>query len=86
MIGLGDMINLHEYMWMNEIRKSKVNFSSAYCIVPSDEFYNVQAMYKNYYSQTDFITDISISRSGKPVIDFYIYRLSGWKGKLPVIQ
>lgn len=86
MIGLGDIMSLHEYIWMNGTRESRVDFTKAYCIVPSDEYYNAKAVYKNYYSTIDFITDIPIARSGKPVIDFYVYRLSGWKGTLPVIQ
>jgi len=86
MIGLGGIINLHEYLWMNTLRKDKVDLSKAYCIVPSDEFYNAKKMYENFYSQIDLIKNISIIRSGKPAIDFYIYRLSGWKNNLPLIK
>jgi 4-amino-4-deoxy-L-arabinose transferase-like glycosyltransferase len=86
MIGLDGVINLHEYLWMNALRKSKVDLSKAYCVVPSDEFYNAKIMYQNFYSQIDFIKTISILRSNKPAIDFYIYRLSGWKNNLPSIK
>jgi 4-amino-4-deoxy-L-arabinose transferase-like glycosyltransferase len=86
MIGLGGMISLHEYMWMNALRKNKVDFTKAYCIVPSDEFYNAKIMYKDFYSHVDFIKTISISRGNKPAVDFYVYRLSGWKNNLPSIR
>ena len=86
MIGLGGIINLHEYLWMNTLRKNKVDLSKAYCIVPSDEFYNIKTMYKNFYSQAEFVKDISIKRGNKPAVDFYVYRLSGWKNNLPSIK
>jgi len=86
MIGLGGVINLHEYLWMNALRKDKVDLSKAYCIVPSDEFYDAKRMYQNFYSQIDFVKDISIKRGNKPAVDFYIYRLSGWKNNLPEIK
>jgi 4-amino-4-deoxy-L-arabinose transferase-like glycosyltransferase len=86
MIGLDGMINLHEYMWMNTLRKDKVDFSKAYCIVPSDEFYSAKVMYAKFYAQINFIKTISVSRSNKPAVDFYIYRLSGWKNNLPSIK
>ncbi len=86
MIGLGNMMDIHEYMWMNNIRKNKVDLNNAYCIISSDEYYNPKLAYKDYYNKIDFIKAINILRSGKPAHDFYIYRLSGWKGKLPLIQ
>lgn len=86
MIGLGNMIDLHEYTWMNAIRKSKVNLNNAYCIVPSDEYYDAQKMYKRFYEHADIAADITVSRGGKPAHDFYIYRLSGWKNNLPIIR
>jgi hypothetical protein len=83
MMGLGDMLNLHEYMWMNAKRKDKVNFTSAYCIEPSDELYDVRSQYKNYYSTIDSVANIKISRGNEPAHNFYIYRLTGWKNNLP---
>ncbi len=86
MIGLGEMNNLHEYMWMNARRKDKVNFTSAYCIEPSDELYDVHRQYHNYYKEIDSAADIKIVRGNKPAHDFYIYRLKGWKNNLPAVQ
>ncbi len=86
MIGLGGVINLHEYLWMNTLRKNKVDLSKAYCIVPSDEFYNAKTMYQNFYTHIEFVKDISIKRSNKPAVNFYVYRLSGWKNNLPEIK
>jgi hypothetical protein len=85
MIGLGDINNLHEYMWLNEKRKEKVNFSKAYCIVNSDDNYDVYREYNNYYGQIDTIGIIHIPRSKKPSHNFYVFRLNGWKNNLPVV-
>lgn len=78
MIGLGQMNDLHEYMWLNKNRKEKVNLSSAYCIINSDDYYNVQT-YKNYYSKIDTVKIIQVTRGNKPANNFYVFRLSGWK-------
>jgi len=86
MIGLGEMMNLHEYTWMNNQRKNSVDMQKAFCIVPSDEFYDVREMYKKYYNKVDSITSIQLLRGGKPAHSFYVYLLSGWKGEIPVIN
>jgi 4-amino-4-deoxy-L-arabinose transferase-like glycosyltransferase len=86
MIGLGGMNTLHEYFWTNKEKMQKVNMATAYCIVPSDEYYNARARYSGYYNQIDSITTIKILRSNQPAHNFYIYRLSGWKGKIPFVQ
>lgn len=83
MIGLGYMMDLHEYVWMNNLRKDSVNMQQAFCIVPSDGFYNVKRAYSNYYNSIDSVSNIQIYRNGKPSNNFYVFRLSGWKGKLP---
>ena len=84
MIGLGNMMDIHEYMWMNALRKNDVNLNNAYCIISSDEYFNPKLVYKNYYKSINFIKQISVLRNGKPAHDFYVYRLNGWKGNLPV--
>ena len=86
MIGLGDMVNIHEYMWMNTKRESQVDLSAAYCIVPSDEYYDVKEMYGAYYKDIEPAAVIRIERGGKPAHNFDIYRLKGWNNNLPAIQ
>lgn len=82
-IGLGNITNLHEYLWMNEKRISKVNMTKAYCITPSDDRDDMMAHYLPYYSNIDLITIIRSYRGNKPSSNFYIYRLSGFKNNLP---
>lgn len=86
MIGLGSMNNLHEYMWSNKKRKEKVNFSTAYCIVHSDENYDIYKQYENFYSRIDTAAVIEVLRNKMPSHNFYIFKLSGWKNKLPTAK
>lgn len=83
-IGLGTTPNLHHYLWMNEQRAAAVDLSKAYCIVPSDEYYDAPLMYTRYYRVVEHVGTITTRRSGKPAHHFYVYRLSGWKGAVPV--
>lgn len=86
MIGLSSMYDLHEYMWMNGKRGRQVNFSTAYCIVHSDENYDVNEHYKNFYNRIDTAAVIQIKRNKKPAHHFYVIRLRGWKNNLPVAR
>jgi hypothetical protein len=79
MIGLGTVMELHQYVWTNKKRMNKVNFNNAYCVVASDENYNVHQQYGEYYQKVDSIATIKVFRNKKPAHKFYVYRLSGWK-------
>jgi hypothetical protein len=84
MIGIGIPFDLHEYLWYNAYRENGGSLDKVYCIVPSNENYDVYAAYSKFYNNIDSITTIESFRSNKLVRSFYIYRLSGWKGVLPV--
>jgi len=86
MIGLGDIMDLHEYTWMNALRKDSVNMQNAFCIVPSFGPYNPRIAFKNYYSSIDSRTTIPVIRGGEPAANFYVYKLSGWKGTVPLAK
>jgi len=83
MIGLGNLNDLHQYVWLNTTRVPRVNFNTAYCIIPSDEYYSVYDQYANYYEHADSIAVIRISRSHTPTHNFYVFRLTGWKNNSP---
>jgi len=84
MIGLGVMNDLHQYVWLNKKRSAKINFTTAYCIVPSDENYKVNKQYINFYSKVDSVAVIEIFRNHASTHNFYVYRLTGWKNNLPL--
>ncbi|HEX8333463.1 MAG TPA: glycosyltransferase family 39 protein [Segetibacter sp.] len=84
MIGLGDLNNLHEYLWMNAKRKGDVDLSSAYFV--SSEIVDANNVFKPYYDRIDSISTISIDRGYRPNLTFYIYRLTSCKNSLPVME
>lgn len=85
-IGLGEPNELHQYLFSNVERKDKVNLDSAYCILPEDDPYDVQVKYSSYYHQIKGPERIKVKREGKPDERFNLYRLHGWKGRLPVVE
>ncbi len=86
MIGLGPIVDTHHYLWINNWRKDSLNFTNAFCIVPSDEWYDVHQKFDPYYSKIDSVTKIETVRMGKTVRFFYVYKLSGWKNELPIAR
>jgi len=85
MIGLGIPYDLHEYLWYNVYRKNAGTLDKAYCIVPSNENYDVHQTYAAYYNHIDSACAIPSYRNGKLARVFYVYRLSGWKGSVPFL-
>lgn len=84
MIGLGTLQQTHHYLWTNVIRKPQAAFGRAYCIVPSDEFYDPAKAFALYYRSVSPIATINLNRGGKPARRFFVYRLQGWRRLLPV--
>jgi 4-amino-4-deoxy-L-arabinose transferase-like glycosyltransferase len=85
LVGLG-WEQLHHYLWLNRQRSESANLSTAYCIVPSDEYYDAQQAYSAYYNSIQLVNTITTYRSGHPAHHFYIYRLSGWKGTVRYME
>ncbi|OLY91243.1 hypothetical protein BUE76_04495 [Cnuella takakiae] len=83
MIGLGSLQHTHHYLWTNYIRKAQTDFTQAFCIVPSDEYYNPQQTFAPYYRRAVWVQTIALHRNGQEARRFYVYRLDGWKGRLP---
>ncbi len=80
MIGLGSIMDIHQYEWGNAFTLPAAKMDTAYCIVHSDEYYDPGKTFSSYYTTADSLATIEIFRNGKPAHDFYVYRLSGWKG------
>lgn len=82
-IGLGSLQQAHHYLWTNYTRKAATDFTQAICIVPSDEYYQPAKLFAPYYHTAERVQTISLKRNGLLARRFYVYRLSGWKGRLP---
>jgi len=76
MLGIGNILELREYWWMNNKRKVSVSLNNAYCIMPSDETYDLP---EQYYNVIELAKVIEVQRNGKPAHYFRVYRLKGLK-------
>lgn len=75
-LGIGNIIELREYWWMNQHRKQSADMNYAYCIMPSDESYDLP---EQFYNKIELARVIEIMRNGKPAHYFRVYRLKGLK-------
>ena len=79
MIGLGTKKTGH-YLWLNASRSRNVNMEQAYCVVPSTDRYRIPY---EHYKQIELSRVIDVNRNGRPAHRFFVYRLKGFKGKVP---
>jgi 4-amino-4-deoxy-L-arabinose transferase-like glycosyltransferase len=91
-IGMGHEMSLHQFVWSNsyELRKSK-DFHIAYAVILSNMPVNPKVYYFPYYDTLQQVGIIKAFRGSiftgyKPTRNFYIYRLSGFKGYIPHIE
>ncbi|MHB1177108.1 MAG: ArnT family glycosyltransferase [Daejeonella sp.] len=74
-IGVGDLVDLHHYVWLNQYRSDLQTGSNALCIVPSNYSLDAGDVYKNYFSSVHFIRRFCTTRNGKPARYFSVYLL-----------
>ena len=79
MIGLGPVLNIHQYAWRLTKDTLRLNMDTAYTIIHSYDYFDAKKAFENYYSKIDSVQTIPIIRGGKPAYNFYVWRLSGWK-------
>jgi 4-amino-4-deoxy-L-arabinose transferase-like glycosyltransferase len=78
-IGLGDTMQLGQYVWLNEKRLTGTDLDTAILIEPSIEHGRAENFYHKYYSKIDPLFIIPVYRNGKAASNFYVSRLTGWK-------
>ncbi len=81
MIGLGSVLDVHHYAWRLKYDTINIKIDTAYAVVHSYDYFNAGKAFANYYSKIDSIATIPITRSNKLAYNFYVYELTGWKGK-----
>lgn len=80
MIGLGPVNLIHQYFWTNQQRSNHVMLNDAFCIIPSDQAWPALQNFYAYYQNIYLVKSFEIVRNNKPVHDFLVYRLHGFKG------
>jgi hypothetical protein len=80
-IGIGDILDLHQYYWMNEYKKSLKKGDSAYFIIPSNLFdYKVLDKVIHNFDKFEMPLTITEYRSGIICKEFFVFRFKGFRG------
>jgi len=81
-IGLGDTIRLGQYNWLNKERLPFTDMDTAFLIEPSIEYGKAENFYRDYYNKHELLFTLFVYRNGKAASNFYVSRLTGWKGTM----
>jgi 4-amino-4-deoxy-L-arabinose transferase-like glycosyltransferase len=84
LLGLGNLHDLHHYAWLNRWRLHDIDPTKAWCMVPSNESFDVAKQFAPWYTQAVQVARFEQSRNGKPARYFTLWRLSGWKKKAEI--
>jgi hypothetical protein len=79
LIGIGELTDLHQFVWLNKDRPTLKPNMDAYLVVPSNLPIHVRKAYSKHFSTIAEPVIIPQLRSGAVVRWFYVYRLRGWK-------
>lgn len=79
MIGLGNVLNIHQYAWRLGADTLKLNMDTAYTVVHSYDYFDVKKAFEKHYATIDSVQTIPVLRSGKRAYYFNVWRLTGWK-------
>jgi hypothetical protein len=78
-IGMGNILDLHQYYWMNDYKKQLKTGDSAYFIIPSNLF-DYKALDKVIHNFDKYEMPLTIPeyRSGIICKEFYVFRIKGY--------
>lgn len=74
-VAIGNLENVHQFAWLNNKRKAIEMNSDAYCIVPSNQYFDAVNYYKSYFEKVELIKTLYQTRGNYVVRKFYVYRL-----------
>ena len=83
-IAIGNVEDVHQFAWLNKTRATLQLGNDAYCIVPSNQPFDVVTNYSKYFNVIEPPQIINQIRSEKVVRYFYIWRLKNCK-QIPAI-
>lgn len=79
-IGMGELTDLHQFVWLNKDRPKLNTNQDAYLIVPSNLPVDVLEAYSKLFREVEKPIIIDQIRSGAVVRYFYVYRMRGYRG------
>ncbi|MEO0312125.1 MAG: hypothetical protein RIQ89_1782 [Bacteroidota bacterium] len=77
LIGIGELTDLHQFVWLNKDRPALKLNDNAYLIVPSNLPIDVKGVYGKQFTTISEPVSIPQVRSGTVVRWFYVYRMRG---------
>lgn len=77
-VGVGNLLDLHNFVWLNKARGDLQTGENALCIVPSNYATDVQASYGNVFSSITKLQRFETKRSGKTTRYFDVYLLKNY--------
>lgn len=78
-IGVGEMNDLHQYVWLNHYRGVLNPGDDALCIIPSNYWQDVNTAYGNYFQSATLLHTFTGTRGGTITRYFAVYLLKGYK-------
>jgi hypothetical protein len=79
-VGVGDMNDLHQFVWLNHYQPAISVRQDALCIIPSNYHTDVQQAYGSYFDSILPLHQFVSFRGNKVVRYFNVYLLKGYKG------
>jgi len=79
-IGIGNLNDLHQYVWLNHYRGALNPGDDALCIIPSNYYQDVNAAYGTYFQSATLLHTFTGTRGGTVTRYFSLYLLKGYKG------
>lgn len=80
LVAIGDTIDIHQYAWLNNKRKKLQSGDDAWCIVPSENYFDVIKMYSALFKTILPPEIIQQKRNGKICRLLYVYKLKNYSG------
>jgi 4-amino-4-deoxy-L-arabinose transferase-like glycosyltransferase len=78
LLALGDTNDIHQYAWINAKRNKLIAGDDAYCITPSNNYFDVVERYKNKFAIISPPQIVVQYRSGLVCRKFYLWRLKNY--------
>ncbi len=81
LVAIGDTTDIHQYAWLNNKRSMLRTGDDAYCIVPSESYFEVRKTYASLFKTILPPTPIEQQRNGKTCRIVYVFKLKGYDQK-----
>ncbi len=82
LLGIADTSDIHQYAWLNTTRQKLQPGDDAYCMVTSENYFDVKETYGTRFTSIYLAGTIIQQRIGKPCRKVYVYGLQHFLGSI----